>query len=162
VRRFCKEAEENAAFLCFGSTGVSTVVLSGELLKEKARVGAAKSSSEMTVLLVYCLSQNPSEPRGSALCVLDEDFTGSTGCCGPPYKESRTLSGCQVPLVLSFILAEVLLTFGLWFFRELPRSQLSPRIIPSGIHHPEPAQALKELHCTLDCFSSCFKYFLHL
>lgn len=68
----------------------------------------------------YCIPQNPSEQSGSALCVADEGFTGFTGCCGSPCKESRTLSSCQVPLVLSFILAEVFLTFGLCLCRALP------------------------------------------
>lgn len=109
------------------------------------------------------------------LCVMDGDFTGSTGCSRPPCKESRTLSNCQVPLVLSFILAVVFWPLGsgcveLSPFSTPQLSPLSPALPPSQSRlvftilnqHRLWMSISKSLHCTSGCFGSFFKYFLYL
>lgn len=67
-----------------------------------------------------------------------------------PVQRKQDCVWLPSPLMLSFILAEVLLTFGLCSVKpSLP----SPLQLPGSVHHPQPTQTLvsisKSLHCTL-------------
>lgn len=116
----------------------------------------------MDVLLSHpccCISPDPPLQSRSALCRTEEDPTGSPGHCGSLCGESRILSCCQVLLVMPFILAEVLLTFGLCLCRPFPGSPpaCSQAAFTIPNQHRQWTRVCRPLYCAPGCCGSCFQ-----